>query len=673
MDLDFISHYRIVQMIGSGGMGEVYLAEDPRLKRKVAVKLLRVESSVNTIKTARFEKEARAASALNHPNIVTVFDVGQTDSFHYMVTEFVDGQTLREYFCNGPVTIKKAAEITINVAEALEAAHSAGIIHRDIKPENIMIRSDGVVKVLDFGLAKLIAPKDTANSLADTTPGLIMGTPRYMSPEQVRGQDVDSSTDVYSLGAVFYEMIAGHPPFDDATVGDTIAAVLTRQPLPLDRQNPDTPPVIQKIIERCLNKDRELRYRTMDNLISELEAAIDTLQDEIASWVVRAPFAEQPTILERTRDTGKNTDVPTSAKAADTVRMSLSHRVQRRPILSSGLAAAVLAVLALSGLWFVSGGRETLEVGTNVPIPVRVIDPLGGEDESDIDDLQASWERAEEELTASDIGPMNQTSRKEKELNVSVSFFEDRKRKALEDRPGAKGVRPSGLEVPVELFADGVVKQRAKINEMFMAGYRPPMDFIDMAEKWYAGELIELPVATRGFYLDVGGSASTGIFTSFSFSGDSKQLLLEETMFDPLKALAENFSGERYSLDEPLDRQQIRRRLLRMLHPRARAVLYQIAEAYNVEYVRPLRITALTRPIDFQILLSSTNPDEYQGSVDRSTAPHLSGLSFDIARTDMPVDEQNFVMEQLARMEQEQLLDAVIIYGHNASFHVFVY
>jgi serine/threonine protein kinase len=175
MDLEKISHYQIVRMIGSGGMGEVYLAEDPRLKRSVAIKILRIESAADAEKAARFEKEARAASALNHPNILTVFDVGETGSFHYMVTEFVEGQTLREYFRHGPVPIRKAAEIAASVARALEAAHNAGIVHRDVKPENIMIRTDGMVKVLDFGLAKLTASGNSGNSLVNYDPGCHIG------------------------------------------------------------------------------------------------------------------------------------------------------------------------------------------------------------------------------------------------------------------------------------------------------------------------------------------------------------------------------------------------------------------------------------------------------------------------------------------------------------------
>jgi hypothetical protein len=225
----------------------------------------------------------------------------------------------------------------------------------------------------------------------------------------------------------------------------------------------------------------------------------------------------------------------------------------------------------------------------------------------------------------------------------------------------------------MELYGDGIAKQKSKIAEMLAAGYRQPLDFADMAEKLLAGELIEVPMATRSFYLDVGGSASEEAFTSFSFSNGSEPIRPGLPKFDRLKALADNFTGESYSLDDPADRQQMRRRLLRLLHPRARSVLYELAEAYQARYGRPLRVTALTRPVDHQIAVSSTNPNEYVIRDEQSMPPHASGSAFDLARTHMPVDEQNFVMAKLAQMEQEGKLDALILYGDNAAFHVFAY
>lgn len=674
MDLEYISHYRIVRRIGSGGMGEVHLAEDTRLKRPVAIKVLRFESSVDAEKAARFEKEARAASALNHPNILTVFDVGTTDSFRYMVTEFVDGLTLREYFRRGPVPFKKAAEIVISVARALETAHNAGIVHRDVKPENIMIRGDGTVKVLDFGLAKLIAPKDAEYSLVDTTPGLIMGTPKYMSPEQVRGHEVDKTTDVYSLGAVFYEMIAGTPPFDEATLGDIIAAVLTRRPPPLDRRNPDTPPALQKIVERCLNKERDSRYKTMTSLIFDLESvAASVLQNENNTRITRSAFTEQPTIEEESRSTGDDVTVRDERKRVDTNPLTLRGRLRKRPFAAIGVAAVILTFLAAAAVWLTSAGTKVGNAQpANSPIPVRVIDPLGGEDPENIDDLHASWERAEPELSAAGVADTRANSPEAKELNVSATFFDDRQRKAMEARPGEKGIRPPGLNVPPELYGE-VAKQKQNLAQMALTGFRQVMDFTDLAEKRLTGELTELPMATRSFYLDVGGSVSGEQFSSFSFGQGSQPISPEDLKFARLKALADNFSGERYSLDDASDRQQMRRRLLRMLRPRARSVMYELAEAYYDRFERPLRVLALTRSLDNQIFLNAGSTDSFIVKGEGSLPPHTSGLAFDISRTHMPVDEQNFVMQQLARLEQEGRIDAMVLYGENACFHVFVY
>jgi serine/threonine protein kinase len=266
-----ISHYKIIREVGSGGMGTVYLAEDTRLGRKIALKILPEEASSDPAKVGRFAKEARAASALNHPNILTVFDVGELDSHHYIVTEFVEGVTLRDRLNQGGVTVQNALNIIRQVATALAAAHGVGIVHRDIKPENIMVRSDGLVKVVDFGLAKLAESENSDVTLETTAPGLILGTPKYMSPEQVRGMDVDHRSDIFSLGVVFYELVAGRPPFDGASVSDVIAAVLKEEPRELEELNREVPAPVVRIITECLRKDRRDRYQSMASLIFDLE------------------------------------------------------------------------------------------------------------------------------------------------------------------------------------------------------------------------------------------------------------------------------------------------------------------------------------------------------------------------------------------------------------------
>ena len=271
MKLRQVSHYKVIREVGSGGMGRVYLAEDTRLGRKVAVKILPEEASSDPAKVGRFDKEARAASALNHPNILTVFDVGELESNHYIVTEFVEGITLRDRLAHGGITLQNALAIITQVGKALATAHGAGIVHRDIKPENIMVRADGLVKVLEFGLAKLIETGDAEATLEATAPGLILGTPKYMSPEQVRGMDVDHRSDIFSLGVVFYELVAGFAPFDGATVSDVIAAVLKEEPRELRELNPAIPLPVAKVIGECLRKARDERYQSMRSLVFDLE------------------------------------------------------------------------------------------------------------------------------------------------------------------------------------------------------------------------------------------------------------------------------------------------------------------------------------------------------------------------------------------------------------------
>ena len=230
-------HYKVHSAIGAGGMGEIYRARDTRLKRDVAIKILPEKWTKNPVAVERFTREAQAASALNHPNILTIYDIGRHQDIQFIATEFVDGQTLRQRMENAPLDISQILDITIQVSGALIAAHNAGIVHRDIKPENIMLRTDGYVKILDFGIAKLTEREPhefDAESVtliqASTTPGMILGTAVYMSPEQARGLEVDTRSDIFSLGAVIYEMVTGCQPFAGATVSDIIAALLKTEP-----------------------------------------------------------------------------------------------------------------------------------------------------------------------------------------------------------------------------------------------------------------------------------------------------------------------------------------------------------------------------------------------------------------------------------------------------------
>ena len=276
-----IENYVILSPLGSGGMGEVYLAEDTRLHRKIALKLLSAEFTQDETRVKRFQQEARAASALNHPNIITIFEIGQCNLRHFIATEFIDGQTLRDRMNNDPLRLREAINIAIQVARALATAHDNGIIHRDIKPENVMLRQDGYVKVLDFGLAKLTEksgelqmrssdPDAITKSLVDTDPGIVMGTVSYMSPEQARGTKTDARTDIFSLGIVLYEMVAGRKPFEGATISDVIALILYKEPPPLARYSPEVPTELERIVHKALAKDREERYQTSKDLAIDL-------------------------------------------------------------------------------------------------------------------------------------------------------------------------------------------------------------------------------------------------------------------------------------------------------------------------------------------------------------------------------------------------------------------
>src|SRR6266568_5989916 len=273
-----LSHYRIVSKLGAGGMGEVYLAQDTKLDRKVAIKFLHEEFSKNADKLNRFVQEAKAASALNHPNILTVYEIGEVDGKNYISTELIDGKTLREHLAQKEaLPLNTILKIGVQVSEALSAAHQAGIIHRDIKPENIMLRRDGYAKVLDFGLAKLTDPSALAGASAtdgeaptrmhQTHPGTIMGTVSYMSPEQARGKETDARTDIWSLGVVLYEMLAGKVPFTGETVNHTIVSILEREPLRLE----NVPAELQRIVRKSMTKDVDMRYQTAHDLLIDLK------------------------------------------------------------------------------------------------------------------------------------------------------------------------------------------------------------------------------------------------------------------------------------------------------------------------------------------------------------------------------------------------------------------
>jgi serine/threonine protein kinase len=283
-----LGRYQISAKIGAGGMGEVYLAHDTELERDVALKILAGDVTADQQRMQRFIQEAKAASALNHPNIITIYEVGQAEGSRFIATEYIKGETLRQRQWREPLSLRECFEIAAQVAAALSAAHEAKVVHRDIKPDNIMLRPDGLVKVLDFGLAKLTesvtsqpaSDPDAATRLQiNTAPGLVMGTANYMSPEQARGKEVDARTDIWSFGVVLYEMLTGQMPFRGETTSDVIAAILRSEPAPLTSYAPDMPQELQRITRKALRKERDERYQTIKDLLLDLKS----LQRELES------------------------------------------------------------------------------------------------------------------------------------------------------------------------------------------------------------------------------------------------------------------------------------------------------------------------------------------------------------------------------------------------------
>ncbi len=371
-----ISHYKILSQIGKGGMGEVYLAEDTKLGRKVAIKFLSEDFKNDKEKLDRFIQEAKAASALNHPNIITVFEIGTADAVDFIATEYIDGKDLNHAMSERKLSIDEAIDIAIQAASALRAAHEAGIVHRDIKSDNVMLRNDGIVKVLDFGLAKLTQKTDPDSqglenetiAKVQTQPGMVMGTPNYMSPEQVRGRGVDHRTDIFSLGVLLYEMLSQVRPFEGETTSDVMAAVLTRAPRPLSEIERNLPPELEKIVFRALEKEKDNRYPSASDLLADLSELKQELQIRERLKTTETPDREPTRVFERrsTVETGSFSSVavlPFTNMSAD----------EDNEFFCDGLAEELLGTLAKIGelkvaarstsFAFKGSGKSAMEIG----------------------------------------------------------------------------------------------------------------------------------------------------------------------------------------------------------------------------------------------------------------------------------------------------------------------
>jgi serine/threonine protein kinase len=353
--------YEIRELLGKGGMGEVYLAQDTRLGRKVAVKVLPPESMRNAVLVQRFEQEARAASARNHPNILTIYDFGVADGTYYMAMEYVEGQTLRALMGVTAMPAARALEIAAQCADGLSAAHAAGIIHRDIKPANIMVRPDGYVKILDFGLAKLAEPpfgQSAANTPPDATAltvaGQIMGTCQYMSPEQSRGQELDAGTDIWSLGAVLYEMVSGKSPFAAPTMSDTMASILTREPARLSSIGVFAGEQLDHLLDRALVKERRHRYLSMHDMAIDLKHLRQELE------LGTAPSSRTVTAIPLAAPT-RNPQLEMQPDPQPGPQLGPDSRSARKPtgltLLWIGLSSLVVAALVV---WGIVGHRPTV-------------------------------------------------------------------------------------------------------------------------------------------------------------------------------------------------------------------------------------------------------------------------------------------------------------------------
>ena len=328
-----VGPYEIVALAGRGGMGEVYRARDSRLGRNVALKLLPSEVRRDAARLRRFEQEARTASSLNHPNILTIYEIGETTGIPFFVTELIDGDALREQMTGEPMNLRQVLDVAEQVASALAAAHEAGIVHCDIKPENIMVRRDGLVKVLDFGLAKQVRrdaaeAASTPGAMVRTTSETVIGTVPYMSPEQALGRDLDHRSDLFSVGVVLYEMATGRSPFAAANSGETLDRILNTQPPDISQFNREVPRVLERIVGKCLEKDRDRRYGSARELLADLKRARRDLDEGSRG-------AELPA-------------VSTAIGRSKSARHSLS-------------AVAALVVLAVASALFVSRFRQLAE------------------------------------------------------------------------------------------------------------------------------------------------------------------------------------------------------------------------------------------------------------------------------------------------------------------------
>lgn len=428
--------------------------------------------------------------------------------------------------------------------------------------------------------------------------------------------------------------------------------------------------------ERVFENPRQINDRDEITLGNETLIYVEIYAEKS---VAAAPQAE------------KKTSAPKKAKKSPKAKTpTQKNQLPMIPIIA-GLSVFLIAFLVLGVILIYSlieepgsgNGKPTPQINTEMLIPMRVIDPLGGEDPDDLDDLLASWENEDKSVEANDLAEVQSTMEsaapttpgaKASELIVPVELFNRMINLAKEPR-SPSGERPAGMRIRPELCC-GVPKQTKKLSQMVsQRNYQQPLDYAELADKRMKRELMELPVATNIYVLDVGGNATEEEFTQFSWDTNprSQKLSPDSPKYQTLKRLADDFDGQKYDLNNPKHRKQMKIRLLRMFNPRARDILMEFAGAYQQKFQRPLRITSLTRSMEYQISLNANNANSFKVSGKGSLPPHTSGCAFDLARKQMTTDEQNFMIEKLAEMENRGILDALIEYNANACFHIFIY